>query len=762
MNRARGHIGAAAEGQAAAWDRPTYPRERVAGRIVEAAAYGIALIVAPAGYGKTEALKHTYDEDSARIVVLDERVSTVEAFFKRLIESAAPRHARGLAALLEKHEPGGALDAIVPWVAARLRPIESAIVVDDLHRVFRDPRAPGALRELIESTRSGVAWVLASRETPELPVGTWIARGWMHRPLTAADLAFRDDEAEALAALLGIAIAPADLAALVEDTGGWPIALQLALATRSGAAARVPAGLRTREVLFRYIDEQVWAGVEPEHRELLQLAAMLPQPSVAVLAAAGFPRAGLQLERLCRSISFILRDERGEFTLHDVFREFVLDRQRLDRERFDDAVGRVAAALAALGQSADALRLFAGLGAAEQILAILAESGFALIETGERAAVAAALAGLGAAHREHPVACGLRGHLQSLNGQFVSAEAELTRSLAGRPPEPFRSEVARRLAIFFVNRARFGDAVELLSELLGRAGRDGVRAPEVLADLAFAYGASGDPDRALATASAAADRLADAAPEQRAAMLNRLAATYFYCGDYAHTEVIGNEAAALATQLGLDGLAARAYTTLYAVASTIHQDTLQAEFYARAIGVAAENAGDRLLLGGSLIRRLVTAAHRGDDEAVAEIEAELARAGQMHVFRETIAGRFARALLEAGHGRFRAAARALETVDAKELTTAENAFRLAVALVCTVANGGGVMRRMRSSTGRCSSTPRRTRRAGATWLSHAPTAPSRSGWPDAGRWPADRSSSMHLRSTNRTASSSGRSPRCAA
>jgi LuxR family maltose regulon positive regulatory protein len=241
--------------------RGSYPRQRIALRIQEAASYGIALIVAAAGYGKTEALRHTYHADSALILELDDRITTIEPFLKKLIGAAAPRHARSFAALLEKTAPDAACEVLVPWVAARLRGVEPAIVIDDLHRLFRDERAPAALQQLIESTRHSVTWVLSSRETPELPIGTWIAREWMHRPISSSDLAFRDDEAQALADLLGISIVTADLNSLVEDTGGWPIALRLSLTTWDDARDRIPSGMRTRDVLFRYIDEQVWRTV---------------------------------------------------------------------------------------------------------------------------------------------------------------------------------------------------------------------------------------------------------------------------------------------------------------------------------------------------------------------------------------------------------------------------------------------------------------------------------------------------------------------
>ena len=271
--------------------RPTHPRERISQCITEAASYGVALIVAAAGYGKTEALRHTFDADSAIVIELDDRVATIEPFLKKLVRATLPRQIRGFAALLGKDTDRGAVSVLVPWVAARLRGIDVAIVVDDLHRVFRDERASSAIQQLIESTQHSVNWILSSRETPDLPIGTWIAREWMRRPITATDLAFRDDEAKALANLLRVEIDATSLSARVEDTGGWPIALRLSLTSNSSSRINIPTGMKTRDVLFQFIDEQVWRIIEDDDRALLEIAAILPQPSVAVLGAAGFPRA---------------------------------------------------------------------------------------------------------------------------------------------------------------------------------------------------------------------------------------------------------------------------------------------------------------------------------------------------------------------------------------------------------------------------------------------------------------------------------------
>src|SRR6185437_8756443 len=135
---------------------------------------------------------------------------------------------------------------------------------------------------------------------PSLPVGTWIARGWMHTPVAGRDLAFTEPEISALAREMGVQIGSPAVTQLYADTAGWPIAVQLALANWGRAAVPVAGGLRTRDVLFAFIDEQIWSTASPAEQELLELAALLPRARTAVLVRAGHPSAGVMLDRLAR------------------------------------------------------------------------------------------------------------------------------------------------------------------------------------------------------------------------------------------------------------------------------------------------------------------------------------------------------------------------------------------------------------------------------------------------------------------------------
>ena len=673
-------------GQAPGFTRASLDRARITDRIQVAASYGLGLMVAPAGFGKTEALRRSFDGSSAILIELDDRMSTVEPLLQELVSNLGIKHVRSFASLLERTPQESAHDVFVPWVATRLRTLGRAIVIDDLQRLFRDERAPSILQSLIEFTRPSVSWFLSSRETPELPIGTWIARGWMHTPVSSSDLAFTERETRDLAESLGIQIGDADVARLIADTAGWPIAVQLLLTNWQRTRALVSGGLRTRDVLFAYIDEQIWSSISPAERDLLELAALLPKPRTAVLACAGHPSAGIILDRLSRRVNLIERDDDGEFLLHNTFRDFINERHQLDGERYAKSIGLVADALASLGLHGEALRFFTNLRASEEIVAALERCGYDMIEAGERSAVAAAVAALTGDSRNHPVAAAIRGWLHMLNGAFTNAEADMQRSLAAGTSEPFSMIAGQRLATFWLNRGRYKEAADLVETLLLRADPNGADAVELYSILAAVLGEQGEPETALAHAISVIARIADLRIERRSRVLTRGAAAYFRAGRFAEAEAICNEAATIAAELGLDGVAAMAYSVLYSIAEQTHSDTQSADFYARAMDAAATDAGDKLLRVSSLERLLYTATIRGDDAAIEAVERELSVLGHMRLLRDTMQTRVGKVIREVGRGRFRQAKRLLETIDPRDLTKSESSLRDALYALACIAN----------------------------------------------------------------------------
>ena len=225
----------AVEGRAA---RPAaIPRARLVSRLLGAADASTALIVAPAGYGKTTLLSEwdAADERPFVWVTFDDRHND-PAFLVGSIASA-----------LDEIEPidRAAFEAlatlrpsiskvVVPRLVESLRGRERrfVLVLDDL-QCLDDQVSLHSVASMAEHMPSGSLLALATRSEP--PIG--LGRLRTHRRLVelhAHDLVMTRSEASQLLQAAGFELGPAAVKRLIERTEGWPAALYLATLTLEG------------------------------------------------------------------------------------------------------------------------------------------------------------------------------------------------------------------------------------------------------------------------------------------------------------------------------------------------------------------------------------------------------------------------------------------------------------------------------------------------------------------------------------------------
>ncbi len=207
------------------------PRDRLVSRLLGTSHVPIALLVAPAGYGKTTALLQWDAEDERPFVwfTLDERHSDPARLIgsiARALNEVEPIDDAVFAAL-SPPRPNTA-GVVVPRLCESLLAAHSPVVlvVDDVHMV----RSQDALRPLVriaESLPAGSMLVLASRDQPQIPIGRLRAN---HRliELNAHDLVMTRSEGAKLLDAAGLELSPGAAARLVERTEGWPAGLYLA------------------------------------------------------------------------------------------------------------------------------------------------------------------------------------------------------------------------------------------------------------------------------------------------------------------------------------------------------------------------------------------------------------------------------------------------------------------------------------------------------------------------------------------------------
>ena len=652
-------------------------RERVAALIRAALAGGaVSLLIAPPGYGKTIGLRDTIDEDPSFRWIELPASARLEDVVRLLTVAAVPDHIASVAALFDGSGAPKDLEHVIEWMARRLRLFEGTIVVDDLHRCFGDSQAIAFLARVIELSATYVRWIAASREVPALPIGTWIARGLMALPITDDDLAFTLEETIRLAAARGVEIERDVLRLIVADSGGWPMAIHLALQLWDRTRSMAPLQIRTREVLFSQIELELWPHVSDDIRDTIFACALLPVTNSDVLSAAGFSGAETLLERAHNAIPFVQRTVEGGYALHDLFAEFIHKTIRRQPAKLTALRERLATGLLVRGRQAEALQVLIAGSDDERILNLLASAGFPLIESGRRAVVAQALQFVTErGHGSHPAVTALRGVLSYADGNTSNAEALFIHAHERGLPPLMRVETGRRLATAYLNRGEGDLAVAILEPLVADPAVAFHDRVELRSSLAAALATALRADAARSLIEEIVGDLGAVDPPARARIQQRLSFTAYYLGDLRSAAAFARDAAQLATELHLWYYAAAAHSVLYSVTSLTEIDSRIALGHARMTYLNGDRAGDNGLTAYGLRAEYVLHAYRGDAFAFDAADAHLNRFHDVRTFRTSFPARNARALAQATRGQLAKAISTLSVIDPAELSGAERALR---------------------------------------------------------------------------------------
>ncbi len=344
-------------------------RPRVLQRIASAAAQRIVLIVAPAGYGKSVALRQflgTLERECVRYDVRSEHANLL-GFVRGLADAllnVAPDARKTVSGAYEKSRssktPGAELAV---WMHAHIKAYTGVIAIDDLHLAENDPEISRFLMALIERTKGRSRWIIASRSSLDLPVGSWLAYGDMDLNVDEQDLRFTMEEARQAAKSSRVGVRDDELQQILAMTDGWPTALSFALrtSTRSVDLRNIAAG--TREMVYRYLAEQVYLMLEPPERELLQIIAYMPEIDLDVLRHAGYSKPKALIEALRDRVAFIYPDRPDVYRCHDLFRDFLQHQVELRGDAFaKEMQTAVAGALERANRLPDALTAFSQAG----------------------------------------------------------------------------------------------------------------------------------------------------------------------------------------------------------------------------------------------------------------------------------------------------------------------------------------------------------------------------------------------------------------
>ena len=291
----------------------------------------LTLVAAPAGYGKTTAVRAwCASVDAALAWVRLDDADNDSVLLWRYVATAVDRVRSGLGhrALQRLGVAGGPVEVAVDELmngAASLGS-ELIVVLDDLHSVTSE-ECLSSIDYALSRLPVNVHVVVLSRVDPELRLARLRAAGALAE-VRAADLAFTAAEAQELLVVLGqLNLGAEEIDVLVQRTEGWPAALVLAwlwLRTFEDPAAAARGFGGDHRFVADYLTNEVLAAVGEDERAFLHGVAVLGEVT-AELCDAVLDRtdSAARLAELERSNLFVSRLGRGGwFRIHLLFAEF--------------------------------------------------------------------------------------------------------------------------------------------------------------------------------------------------------------------------------------------------------------------------------------------------------------------------------------------------------------------------------------------------------------------------------------------------------
>jgi LuxR family maltose regulon positive regulatory protein len=267
------------------------PRQRLVRRLMDARELPVALVIAPAGYGKTTVLSEWEACDGrpfawVKLDAEDNDPLTLLSAIVLALDSVEPVGWDVREPLASEGSDGTtvALRRLVRSLGRRERP--AVLVLDDL-QVIRTRESRQVVTAIWRACGAGVQLALASRRDDILPVARLRAHG-NSVELRMDELSMTRSEASALLQLAGIDLSPEQVLTLVRRTEGWPAGLQLAalsLREPGGSAADIDEFAGDDRFVAEYAREELLAGLPPAQLEFVTRSSVLDPVSAPVCNA---------------------------------------------------------------------------------------------------------------------------------------------------------------------------------------------------------------------------------------------------------------------------------------------------------------------------------------------------------------------------------------------------------------------------------------------------------------------------------------------
>jgi LuxR family maltose regulon positive regulatory protein len=309
-------------------------REQLALSRPELAESPVLTVHAPAGFGKTSLLSQWRREWLARGAVvawltLDENDEAVR-FSEALATAMHMASGRPAFARIGNRPATGEIERLTEWLAEVAGiGARCVLILDEVDRL--PDSTESSLHYLLSSLPANTQIVLASRSRLDLPVADLLAHGQLTQ-IGTEGLRFSLSETLAVLQTRFGARLDADAGARLHDiTGGWPLGLQLAIATIEKGSS--PGEMLDRVSgrggdIHRYFVESLFTQLPAEQIEFLTCISIVDRLSPALCQAlTGRADAARLLEDL-RTTTPIFADGIGNewSSIQPLAREFLLER----------------------------------------------------------------------------------------------------------------------------------------------------------------------------------------------------------------------------------------------------------------------------------------------------------------------------------------------------------------------------------------------------------------------------------------------------
>lgn len=284
------------------------PRERLVRRLLGARDVPVALLVAPAGYGKSTLLSEWAMRDDrpfawVTLEAADNDPTTLLSAIALALDAVEPIGWGVFEALSSQRSDAAtvALQRLARVLSSRELPC--VLALDDVH-VLEAAASRRAVIAIGQALPPDSQLALAGRSDSALPVGRLRAQG-SSVELRAEQFAMTRSEASGLLEQAGIELAPEEVLSLVRRTEGWPAGLYLAALSLGGRNGDRPAAEEFAgddRFVSEYVREEFLSGLPAEELEFLTRTSVLEHLS-ASLCDAVLQRDGSAslLARLARS-----------------------------------------------------------------------------------------------------------------------------------------------------------------------------------------------------------------------------------------------------------------------------------------------------------------------------------------------------------------------------------------------------------------------------------------------------------------------------